>query len=204
MPRSTSFPVRHQTFRGRNDRHSQTVHHLGQPSLPPVDSQTRSADSIQLLDYRSPFEISKNNRQLRLTIYFFYHKIAYVSLVLQYSCDFLFVPRHRHHRSNLSGRLPIPNACQHVRYRILHAHRHITSPLVKHTTNWPLPDRVCLRSSPLHAIYSDQDQTCGRKHVVYQSICTCSESEQVTNSAALHSVFSVLLPSRRRTTLYCE
>ena len=114
MPRRTSFPICHQTFRSRYNRYSQTVHYLGQLILPSVDSQTGFAYPNQFFNYRSSFKIFKNYCQLRLTIHFFHCIISYVSLVLQYSRDFKLMPRHRNHRSNLPSRLPIPNARYHV------------------------------------------------------------------------------------------
>ena len=174
MARITSLPIRHEPSRCRNNCHSESVHHLWQHSLSPVDPESRSTDSLQRLNYRSTLEVPKQNGKLRLAIHLLHRKISYVTLLLQNPRDLQFLLGHRHHCANLARRLSVSNPGQHIRYGILHAHIPDTSLSTSTATNSPLPSQVRPRSLPPHATCCAQDRIFCRTRAGGRSIDTCS------------------------------
>jgi hypothetical protein len=125
--------VRHHAHGGRNDRHTQPVHHLRQGVAAPVDAKSRAGNPLEPLDHRPARVVLQADAQLRVPGAGGVDPEPFdVTLVLQHPRDRDLQLRRRHRDVGLFDALGVANPGQHVGNRITHAHRDNSAP-----TSWP-------------------------------------------------------------------
>src|SRR5690606_23243062 len=114
--------VRHDATGGRDDRHAQAVHDLGNGIAALVDTQAGTRDAVDALDHRTAGIIFQDDFQLRLGLFATDTEILDVAFVLQHGGNGRLQLGGGHGNRRLVDHLRIAHAGQHIGDGIAHAH----------------------------------------------------------------------------------
>src|SRR6185436_2895947 len=115
--------IGHHAARGRNDRHAEAVHDLGQAVAVLVDAQAGFGNALEPLDHRAAGVVLEADAQNFFCTVLAHREVLDVALVLQHLGDGNFQLGTGHADLHLPDHLGIADAGQHVCDRIAHAHR---------------------------------------------------------------------------------
>src|SRR4051812_24391711 len=104
------FAVSHDASRRRHDRHTQTVHHVGNVVLALVNTQAGTGYALEALNHRTAGIVLEADLEFRLAGVLGNSKIFDITLILQHGGDSHLDLGRRHHNGGLLNTLRIADA----------------------------------------------------------------------------------------------